>query len=266
MEQNINQIGLPKTKNEFTVETGVVDLPSGGIFYEDGLSQVTYKFMTTEDEDILTSQTFMRNGSQLDHLLKLKVVDPDGKVNVSRLLACDKDAILLKIRISGYGSDYEVRITDPHDFEGKQFDTIVDLDLLEPKILRQNPESNSKEFTYTLKDTDINFRFKLLNAEENERISKTIEANQKMFGGNSKSITTLLISNITEINGNREKMYIANYVRNMKPKYSIELRSFINEVTPGLDMNYEFISPSTGEPFFSSFEFRANLFYPNLKY
>lgn len=266
MEQNISQAGISKSKPEFTVETGVVDLPSRGMFYEDGLSQVTYKFMTTEDEDILTSQTFMRNGTQLDQLLKMKVVDPDGKVNVSRLLACDKDAILLKIRISGYGSDYEVRITDPHDFEGKQFDAIVDLESLEPKMLKQRPDPNTKEFSYTLKDTDVNFRFKLLNAEENERISKQIEANQKMFGGNSKSITTLLITNITEINGNRDKMYISNYVKNMKPKYSIELRSFINEVTPGLDMNYEFISPSTGEPFFSSFDFRANLFYPNLKY
>ena len=61
--------------NEFTVPTDDVELPSGGIFYPNKQGTVRVKYLTAEDENILTSQELIRNGKVLDVLLENSIID-----------------------------------------------------------------------------------------------------------------------------------------------------------------------------------------------
>ena len=63
---------------EFKIPTETVTLPSKGAFYSENnpLSKgtVEIKYMTAKEEDILTNQSYIENGTVIDKLLKAVVV------------------------------------------------------------------------------------------------------------------------------------------------------------------------------------------------
>ena len=63
--------------------------------------------MTAKEEDILTNQAYIQNGTVLDKLQESVVV---SKVNVKDLVTGDKNSILVATRILGYGKDYTFSI------------------------------------------------------------------------------------------------------------------------------------------------------------
>ena len=84
--------------------------------------------MTAKEEDILTSRALIKNGTVITQLLKScilnKLVDPDD------MLTGDKNAILIGIRVTGYGSEYSAKITCPHcnkEYETYSVDLSADL-------------------------------------------------------------------------------------------------------------------------------------------
>ena len=89
----------------------IVKLPSKGLFYKNGLSEINVEYMTSKDEDLLTTSSLIESGVVLDLLLKRKIKTPN--VNPEDLLPGDRNAILLFLRITSYGSDYTVQVTDP---------------------------------------------------------------------------------------------------------------------------------------------------------
>ena len=63
---------------KFKLPTETVDLPSKGILYPEGhpLSSgaLEMKYMTAKEEDILTNQNYIKNGTVIDRLLKSLIV------------------------------------------------------------------------------------------------------------------------------------------------------------------------------------------------
>ena len=96
---------------EFKFPTEEIDLPSKGLVYskENPLSsgKVEIKYMTAKEEDILSNQAYIENGTVLDKLLDSVII---SKINAKDLIIGDKNAILIATRILGYGSDYKVNI------------------------------------------------------------------------------------------------------------------------------------------------------------
>ena len=94
---------------EFKFPTEVVDLPSKGHFYVEGhplaKGKVEVKYMTAKEEDILTSQNLIQQGTVIDVLLQSLIVDKT--INVHDLLVGDKNAIMVAARILGYGKEYQ---------------------------------------------------------------------------------------------------------------------------------------------------------------
>ena len=94
---------------EYKFPTEVVDLPSKGYFYVDGhplsSGKVEVKYMTAKEEDILTSQNLIQQGTVIDVLLQSLIVDKT--INVNELLIGDKNAIMIAARILGYGAEYK---------------------------------------------------------------------------------------------------------------------------------------------------------------
>ncbi len=60
--------------SEFKLPTEIVELPSKGLLYPEdselAKGTVEIKYMTAKEEDILTNQSYIRNGTVLDKLLK----------------------------------------------------------------------------------------------------------------------------------------------------------------------------------------------------
>ena len=94
-------------ESKFKLPTEIVELPSKGLLYPEGSElakgEIEMKYMTAREEDILTNQSYIRNGTVLDKLMKSLIVT---KINFDDLLIGDKNAIMIAARILGYGAEY----------------------------------------------------------------------------------------------------------------------------------------------------------------
>ena len=103
MEQIPNTPQVPKIQEEtYQYPTEDVTLPSKGLLYPDGhplrSGVIKMKYMTAREEDILTNQNYIKNGTVINKLLQSLIVTP---VNYNDLLIGDKNAILIAARILG---------------------------------------------------------------------------------------------------------------------------------------------------------------------
>ena len=162
-------------ESKFSLPTETVDLPSKGLLYPEdsplSSGKVEMKYMTAKEEDILTNQNYIKNGTVIDKLLQSLIVSKDIKVN--DLLIGDKNAIMIAARILSYGKDYKVQ------FAGE--DVVVDLSLLENKKIDEELLSGKKnEFTFQLPNTDNSLTFRLLTHIDEKNIEREIEGKKKI--------------------------------------------------------------------------------------
>ena len=84
-----------------------VTLPSKGLLYPEGSPLrrgiIEMKYMTAREEDILTNQNYISNGTVIDKLLQSLILTP---IDYKDLLIGDKNAVLVASRILGYGAEY----------------------------------------------------------------------------------------------------------------------------------------------------------------
>jgi hypothetical protein len=73
-------------ESKFKMPTETVDLPSKGLLYPEGSELakgvIEMKYMTAKEEDILTNQTYIKNGTVLDKLIKSVIV---SKINFTMI-------------------------------------------------------------------------------------------------------------------------------------------------------------------------------------
>ena len=64
--------------SEFKMPTEIVELPSKGLLYPESnplsSGKIEMKYMTAKEEDILTNQAYIKDGTVLDKLLKSLIV------------------------------------------------------------------------------------------------------------------------------------------------------------------------------------------------
>jgi hypothetical protein len=261
--QIFNPMGQKK-EPEFKTLFDVVNLPSKGIFYPvvDGkhIESVYVEHMTALDEQLLLSPNLVQSGKAFDLLIQKKVKDPEFKK--VDMLTCDRNAILMFLRMSAYGPYYDVNVTSP--FTGEVFKATVDLQKIVEKELNELP-NESNEYIYTTKDQKHVITFKILTHSQEETIREQCEAIKKVKNGNDADETPLklMVNRITSLDSNPDKSRIQNYIYTLKPVVFKELVKAIEEVTPGLVMRYEYTCPSTGKKFLSWIPITSEFFYPS---
>ena len=108
-----------------------VTLPSKGLLYpkDHPLAKGTceIKYMTAREEDILTNQNLIKNGTVIDKLLKSLIIT---NFDYNDLFIGDKNAILIAARILGYGSEYS--------FKYKDQEVSIDLTDIDDKFLDES--------------------------------------------------------------------------------------------------------------------------------
>ena len=250
--------------NDFPTE--VIDLPSKGKLYPESnpLSKgtVEIKYMTAREEDILASQNLIRKGVVLDKLFESVVVEKD--VNVGDIFIGDKNAILLATRILGYGKDYQVEVTDP--FSGETQKTNIDLSKVQVKEVDTDFLSNENRYEFDLPIGKKTIIFRLLTHRDEIDINAEIAALQRLQKGEavSQDVTTRLRYMIQAVDGNEDRGFINNWVKNgLLARDSRALRKHIQEFTPDLDLKFDFTSEITGETEALDIPFGVGFFYPS---
>jgi hypothetical protein len=220
-------------EEKFKLPTEIIELPSKGLLYpkDSELSKGTIeiKYMTAKEEDILTNQTFIKNGTVLDKLLKSIITT---NINFDDLLVGDKNAIMVASRILGYGSEYTFNyLGESHT---------IDLSTLENKEIEEELYSkNINEFEFTLPKSGNIVTFKLLTHKDEQEINRELESLKKINKDSSPELTTRLKYLIISINGEKEKKTIREFVDNyLLAQDSRALREYIRRIQPDVDLTF----------------------------
>jgi hypothetical protein len=255
MEKKLSQ----ETDPDLIMTYEIVPLPSKGKFYPDGLKEVKIEYLTSKDEDLLTTPSFIEDGSVIDRLLERKIVDKN--VNTRNLLSGDKAALILFLRTSSYGNMYKVSVPDPRT--GKAFEAEVDLLKLKYKEIGEVPDS-AGEFTVEIPMRKKVVKFRLLTSGEEEQVLKNADARQEAYGEEYSQYSTMrLKAAITEIGGNRERSYIDRFVDVMPALDAFTIRRKILDVAPDVEMKYEF-KAHDGYKFEAPLSMGLDFFFPSL--
>ena len=219
--------------SEFKLPTETIELPSKGLLYaeESELAKgtVEIKYMTAKEEDILTNQSYIKDGIVLDKLMKSLIV---SKINYNDLLIGDKNAIMVASRVLGYGSKYKFT------YLGEEQE--VDLSVIENKEIKEELFQNRvNEFSFTLPHSKNKITFKFLTHKDEQNITRELEGLKKINKNNDPSLTTRLKHLITSVEGKREPKDIRDFVDNyLLAKDSRALREHIKEIQPDVDLTF----------------------------
>jgi len=237
-----------------TISYDVIELPSRGIHYENKKKTVRVAYLTAVDENILSSPNLIATQQVVNELLKRKVMDKD--LPVEDLVEEDKQAILMFLRNTAFGTEYKLTLTDPKtDIE---FTVEVDMSTLKTKDFKLEEDENG-EYKYYMEKSKVNVTFKFLSKKQEDEIDQIRES----WNGNGIApiITKQLEFMIKSVNGNRELMQIRAFIEKMPIKDSQDFRKFVNENKPGLDLTQNITTPS-GEIIQANIGFGVEFFRP----
>jgi len=219
----------------------VVPLPSGGKVYSTnsslfGAELVEIKAMTAREEDILTSKVYLKKGTVITELIKSCLIDKS--INALDLLSGDRNALMIAIRITGYGAEYETEmecpecsVKSPHSFN---------LGALQINRLELEPAASGQNvFEFFLPYSKKNVKFKFMTGRDEEEISAINERQKKLALGSENSVTTNLLHTIISIDGTEDRVKISNFIKSMPARDSLALRNYMKDNEPGINMKQE---------------------------
>ena len=249
---------------QFIVPTELVELPSKGLFYDEGhplygRETVEIKHMTTKEEDILTNQSFVKNGTAIDKLLQSVLVDPP-KLNIKDMLIGDKNALTVACRVFGYGAEYETKFSCPSCGTTQQH--MFDLSEIEHSDFVENLEEFDAVIAYDKKmvvlpipRTKTKLELRILTDDG----ATTTRKNKK---GNKFSIIKQYEKMIYSVNGNSDRAYVKNYIDSMSALDSRYLRSAYSKIIPGVDFSCSFDCDACGHEDEVEVPLAAEFFWP----
>lgn len=215
----------------------VIPLPTRGIFYKNKKESIKVSYLTASDENILTSQNLIQQGLVIDELLRAKVIDKD--ISVDELHESDKEAILLFLRNTAYGSEVTLVVIDPDT--GEKVEVEYDLQNIKYKEFKLESD-NEGLFDFTLPTTKKKIKFKFISPKDEEELSKIEEQYKDMKI--KPTVTKRLEKMIVDVEGERDPMRISHFISMLPIKDSQSLRKYVLENTPGLDKEVEVTLPS----------------------
>jgi hypothetical protein len=251
----------------FVTPTEFVELPTKGKYYPEGhplhnQETVEIRYMTAKDEDILTSQTLLRKGIAIERLLQNVIVNKNIKTD--DLYVGDKNAIIMATRITGYGSEYDVRVTCPAcgDNEQHSFD-LEDVSINYGDDLEDMNVTATSENTFVLKlpksDVDVEVRLLTGQDERNLLLSNERRKKQKLP---EATLTDQFKNMIVSVNGVDDKHSVSNFINNMPAIDSKYLRGVYMRITPNIDLSDVLTCSSCDADNETTIPFTTDFFWP----
>ena len=219
-------------ENKQLFPTEEVTLPSKGLIYppDNPLSKgvLEMKYMTAKEEDILTNESYIKNGTVIDKLLKSLIVTP---IDYNDIVVGDKNAIMIAARVLGYGKDYAFKLEDEE--HTVDLTEVKDKELNEKDLLTKG--QNLFEFTLPTVKKTINFR--LLTHGDEKKIANEVKGIKRVKKGESPEYSTRLKHMISSIEGDSESKTIREFVDNqLLARDARALRQYIKAIQPDVDL------------------------------
>lgn len=236
------QSALDMVRTEFGLDIPAENVPlasKGKVYQEEWLRDkeiIEIRAMTAREEDILTSASYLKKGTVITELIKSCLIDK--RIDASTLLTGDRNALMIAIRITGYGADYDAELECSEC--GAKYENTFDLAQLPLNFLEIEPvEQGMNLFSFELPYTKKTVQFRFLTGKDEEEI---VAANAKMKKHgiiSDTTVTTNLIYSIQSIAGITDKSKISQFIKHMPARDSLALRSYIRDNEPGIDMKQE---------------------------
>jgi len=251
----IEQLSQP----QFNSAYDVIPLPSKGKLYKNKKKNIKIAYMSTADENILTSPNLLSSGDFLEILINRKILD--SEIRYRDLIEGDRNAIMLWLRATGYGNMYPVTVEDEN---GVPFETEVDLNEIKTIELNVEPDINGY-FDFRLPVSGIEVKFKLLTVGEIESIAERVEYEVdvlKMPVNNTSTYT--LAKQLVSVNGDTNQETIASFSENMRVGDASKLREYIETINCGVDMTITVGTPGGGS-ITTFLPLNLKFFWPNIR-
>lgn len=261
-------VSSPSTSDGQTTQqfpSNAITLPSKGLLYPEGhpLRQgfIELKWMTAKEENILTTESYIKQDIVIDKFLQSMIVSP--KFDYEDLLIGDKDALVIGSRIYGYGEEYEVTVTAPSQ---KQQNVKIDLNDIKPREVDYDSFNADNEFVYEFdsrKTGKTKLVFKLLTIRDTKEIEDRLKKYRKA-GSADTQITSRLFQMIVSVNGETDRHIVKAFIDNdFLAQDSRKFREYVNKLQPGMNMEIELVDEETSEPFRSKVAIEPHFFWPD---
>lgn len=263
--QGVMQRDVMRDDFGFEIPIESVPLPSRGVAYPPDsplhdAETVEIRAMTAREEDILTSRALIKKGTVITNLLQSCMINKN--IDVQKMLSGDRNALMVALRITGYGADYSAEASCPscgnnakHSFD------LASLPIKEMTIQPAERGQNSFEFTLPVTKKKVTFKF-LTGGDEEEIL--TIHERKKKTGSQAESlVTTKLQYSILSVEGKTDKALISSFIRNMPARDSMSLRNYMEKNEPGIDMKQFISCDACGEQSEVRMPLGASFFWPD---
>lgn len=247
MDENLAKYG----QQEFNLPHDVVKLPTEGKFYKSKKKSVKVGYLTAADENIIMAS----NGDDLVmSLLRSKVYEPD--LRPEDMLNGDIEALLIFLRNTSFGPEYNVKLIDPET--NKEFTADILLDELNIKQTTEVPDEEGY-LTTTLPRSGATLRLRYLTLRDTMEIDRIL--NDYPTGRIVPTTTTRLNKMIVDIDGDPDRLKISKFIESMPIMDSKHITKFMNDNEPRLDLTKQVIAPS-GEKVSVNIIFGVEFFRP----
>jgi len=267
LSDNIQVQNVTKETFNWEVPVEIVPVPSEGKVYPQesplfNKKVLEIKAMTAQEEDILTSRALIQQGTVISHLIQSCLIDKT--LDVRNMLLGDRNALMVSVRITGYGPSYKAESSCPAcGVASKQEYNLTDLEIKRLEIDPVSPGANL--FSFTLPVTKKVIHFKFLTGSDEEERSVSVERKRKLMPGMKvdSQITSRLEQLIVSVEGIEDRNKINHFIKNMPAMDSRQLRSYIENHEPGIDMSVWMKCSGCGETSQVSLPIGSNFFWPS---
>lgn len=259
-------------KDEFGLEIPVenVPLPSKGVVYPPDhplhlQETVQIRAMTAREEDILTSKALIKKGTVITELIKSCLIDK--RIDPNDMILGDRNALMVSLRITGYGADYHAEVACPAC--GERSKQEFDLSALPIERLSQAPialGSNTFEAEMPKRnenDPMLVIRYRHMTGYDEQEITQTQERKKKQGFKSDNLITNRYQQQIVAVNDISDKTKIQMFIQKMPTRYSLALRKAMDSNEPGIKMKSWIACPHCSEESEVSMPLGASFFWPD---
>lgn len=227
-------------KDEFGLDIAVesVPLPSAGIIYDKdgplfGQETLQIRPMTAREEDILTSRAYIKDGTVISKLIDSCLVDK--RINSEDLISGDRTALMVALRITGYGAEYDIEVPCPECSTSNK--ASFDLAQLPIRRLQVSPVQEGQNlFEVVLPVTKKSVKVKFLTGHDEKEMMTINERKKKKGMSTDTGVTDRLTRCIQAVDSITDKNKIAFFVKNLPVRDSLALRKFLDQQEPGVEM------------------------------
>ena len=255
----------------FITPTEFVPLPSEGLFYTpghplSGQDSVEIKFMTAKEEDLLTSRSLIEKGIVLDRLIDSLLVNRQTRSRV--LLDCDRNAILIQARASGYGYGYKTTIACRNCGQQDSYEYDLNEALIKgPRTADELTELSvavleDGTFNVQIPNSPVEVQFRLLTGHDEKAMMDNAERRRKKKLP-ERNVTDMLNYMIVSVMGHEDRETIAKYVDSLPMRDSRFLRKAYESVSPSIELRKEFVCVNCDHTDDITFPFTTDFFWPN---